>query len=289
MSAFRFALVLLTSICLNIPATNAEELPTNESGAIKYLSAKGVDIKQNADGHAIRLMSSGKPPLTVAEYQLIGRLTHLEQMGLNAAPLNEKEWGFLKSLPKLQRLAIWHGKGFSTLSPFCGLPVESLTIGGCMGLRDLNKGNADKLRHAIKTLHTLPKLKSVNLYHSPLLPDDSHIAHLVKQFPTLEELKLDFAAPRGSQTTITPQGLSALQKLPLKSLSLENGHEFGEEHFTAIAGIKSLEVLLFDARRNSVPVAGLEAFRKLRPQVAVVVAKPGDARPPMKPRRKNPK
>ena len=40
-----------------------------------------------------------------------------------------------------------------------------------MGLRDLEKDNADGLRHAITTLHDLPKLKKVSLYHSPLAPD----------------------------------------------------------------------------------------------------------------------
>ena len=268
-------LILLTS-----SIAGAEPLPTHEAGAIKYLSAKGVDIKTNNDGHAVRLMSSGKPTLTADEYQLIGLLTHLEQMGLNAAPLADDEWQFLKSLPKLKSLSIWHGKGFATLEPFSNLPIESLTIGGCMGLRDLNKNDAEKQRDAITTLHTLPNLTRGNWYHSPLIPDDTHLAHIARQFPKLEILRLDFAAPRGSETTITPTGLAALQNLPLTVLSLENAGSFAAEHLKAIAGIKTLKSLLVDARRKPAPTEALYHFQRLRPNVDVVVAGPDANGPP---------
>ena len=273
-------IILTLSILLLATTARAEPLPSDEAGAIAYLTAKEVGITTDADGHAVRLMSSGKPPLTSEEYQLIGLLTHLEQMGLNGAPLADDEWGFLKKLPKLKRLSIWHGRGFATLEPFSQLPVESLTIGGCMGLRDLNKDQPEKLRHAIKTLHDLPNLKAANLYHSPLAPDDSHLAHLAKEFATLEDLRLDFAAPRGSQTTITAAGFESLQQLPLRVLNLENAQQFKEEHFAAIAGIKSLEALLVDARRTPAPAAGIAAFKKLRPDVEVVIAEPGADGPP---------
>jgi hypothetical protein len=217
--------------------------------------------------------------MTAEEYQLIGLLTHLEQMGINAAPLADDEWRFLKSLPKLKSLAIWHGKGFATLEPFSGLPVESLTIGGCMGLRDLNK-DADMLRHAVKTLHDLPNLKRVSLYHSPLSPDDSHLAHVAKSFPKLEDLRLDFAAPRGSKSTITPQGLRQLQQLPLKVLTIENAGSFSKEHLAAIAGVKTLQALLVDARKKPAPVEAIAAFKKLRTDVEVVVAGPDSKGPP---------
>ncbi len=277
--------VLPFLLALTCSTAYAEPLPTDETGAIGYLSAKGLDIKRDAEGHAVRLMSSGKPALTVEEYRLIGLLTHLEQMGLNAAPLNDEQWGFLKSLPKLKTLAIWHGHHFATLKPFRGLPVESLTIGGCMGLRDLNKEDPDKLRHAIMTLGDLPNLKKANLYHSPLAPDDAHLAHLAREFPKLEDLRLDFKAPRGSHTTISPAGLATLRKLPLVTLSLENADPFTADHFAAIADIKSLRVLLIDARRGNVPTEGVAAFRKLRPDVEVVVAGPGSEGPPRAERR----
>jgi hypothetical protein len=273
-------LSLLSLVLLFIPATSyAQTLPTDETGAITYLSDKGLSIKKNTDGHAVRLMSSGKAGMTTDEYQLIGLLTHLEQMGINAAPLADDEWRFLKSLPKLKSLAIWHGKGFATLEPFSGLPVESLTIGGCMGLRDLNK-DADMLRHAVKTLHDLPNLKRVSLYHSPLSPDDSHLAHVAKSFPKLEDLRLDFAAPRGSKSTITPQGLRQLQQLPLKVLTIENAGSFSKEHLAAIAGVKTLQALLVDARKKPAPVEAIAAFKKLRTDVEVVVAGPDSKGPP---------
>lgn len=274
------ALLLSLVVVAMSAAAQAQALPTDEAGAIAYLAGKGVSITKDAEGHAVRLMSSGKPAMTAEEYRLIGLLTHLEQMGINGAPLGDGEWGFLKSLPKLKTLSIWHGRNFATLEPFSSLQVESLTIGGCMGLRDLNKDDADKLRNAVATLHDLPKLKKASLYHSPLAPDDSHLAHIARQFPTLEDLRLDFKAPRGSETTITPAGLEPLQKLPLKVLNLENAQSFTAEHFAAIAGIKSIEALLVDARRSPAPEQGLAAFRKLRPDVEVVVAGPDAQGPP---------
>ncbi|MEO2016010.1 MAG: hypothetical protein ABGZ53_16745 [Fuerstiella sp.] len=279
-------LSLLSLILLFAPITSyAQTLPTDEAGTIKHLLEKEVSIKKNTDGHAVRLMSSGKPALTADEYQLIGLLTHLEQIGINAAPLPEEEWRFLKLLPKLKSLSIWHAHGFATLEPFSGLPVQSLTIGGCMGLRDLNKGDADKLRHAIKTLHDLPNLRRVSLYHSPLSPDDSHLAHIAISFPKLEDLRLDFAAPRGSKTTITKQGLKHLQNLPLKLLSIENAGTFQAEHLAAIAGVETLQVLLVDARRKPAPVEAIAAFKKLRTDVEVVVAGPDAKGPPRAKRR----
>lgn len=269
-------LAIAASLLILLP----QDLPTDEAGATAYLAAKGVQITKNAEGRAVRIMSSGKPLMTAAEYQLIGLLTHLEQAGFNAAPLTEGEWGFLKSLKKLKQLSIWHGTGFATLEPFSGLPVESLTIGGCMGLRDKNRDDAERLRHAIKTLRDLPNLKRGNWYHSPLAPDDSHLAHIADQFPRLEDLRLDFSAPRGSQTTITPEGLSALGKLPLATLGLENAHTFTPEHFKALAGITTLKALLIDARKKSVSADAIAAFKGARPDVEVAVAEEGSANPP---------
>lgn len=263
----------------------AQTLPTNEADVIKYLSGKGLDIKLNDAGHAVRLMSSGKPVMTAEEYQLIGLLVHLEQMGLNAAPLGGDEWGFLASLPNLKSLSIWHGKGFANLEPFCGLPVESLTIGGCMGLRDLNKENSERQRDAIMTLRDLPNLKRGNWYHFPLMPDDSHLKHIANQFKQLEDLRLDFAAPRGFETTVTPDGLAHLEKLPLKVLNLENAGGFSKEHLAVIAKIETLETLLFDARKKPALIQAIEAFRKLRPDVAVVIAGPDAKSPPRVPRK----
>lgn len=269
-----------------IPPSPSAALPTDEAGAIAYLEGKGVSIMKNAAGQATRLMSSGKPALSVAEYQLIGRLRHLEQMGLNASPLQEGEWGFLRELPGLKQLSIWHGSGFATLEPFSGLRVESLTIGGCMGLRDKNRDHPDRLRHAIKTLRDLPNVRRANLYHSPLAPDDSHLAHLVEQCPKLEDLRLDFTAPRGSTTTITPAGLAVLQRRSITTLSLENAQTFTPEHFQAIAGIKSLRALLVDSRRTPVPAEGLAAFQRARPDVEVAVAAEGASGPPQLKRKK---
>jgi len=258
----------------------AETLPTDEAGAIAYLRAKGVDVKANDAGHAVRVMSGGKEKLTPSEYQLIGLLVHVEQMGINGAPLAAEQWGFLKRMKKLKRLSIWHCAGFATLEPFCGLPVESLTIGGCMGLRNMNRETPERQYHAITTLRDLPNLTYGNWYHSPLIPDDAHLAHVAEQFPKLENLRLDFTAPRGTKTNITPAGLKALHNLPLNTLSLENVSSFTPEHFEAVAAIKTLRGLLIDARRQPVSDEALAAFRDARPDVEVAVAVKGDKAPP---------
>ena len=274
-----FSVCFLTfSLCLSILRA---ELPNDEAGAIAYLKAKGVEVFPGPDGKPKRLQSSGKEGLNPEEYALMAKLTSLEQMGLNAAPLTEDQWGFLQSMTGLKSLAIWHGHHFATLKPFCGLKVESLTIGGCMGLRDLNKDNPDQLRNAILTLRDLPNLTKGNWYHSPLSPDDTHLSHIAREFPKLEELRLDFTAPRGSETTITPQGLAALQTLPLKLLSVENPTTLTAEHFKSLAGIKTLTTLLIDARRSTVDPGAVAAFREARPEVEVVVADKEAPGPPM--------
>ncbi len=255
-------------------------LPTDEAGAIAYLTERGVTITKNAEGHAVNLKAPGKPALTAEEYALIGQLTSLEQMGINGAPLGDGEWAFLKSLPKLKQLAIWHSGKFGSLENFSGLPVESLTVGGCMGLRDLNRSDKTKLRNAITTLHDLPNLTKGNWYHSPLAPDDSHLAHIAAQFPKLTDLRLDFAAPAGTQTSITPAGLAALQKLPLTVLGVESAQSFTAAHFQSIAGIKSLKTLTVDARKQPANEDAITAFKKARPDVQVAVSQPGDKGPP---------
>lgn len=269
-----FALLLVAA------ATLHAALPTDEAGAIAYLTGKGVEITKSADGKATRLMVKDGGKLAAADFALIGKLTSLEQMGINGAPLADGEWGFLKSLPKLKQLSIWHCAGFGSLEPFSGLPVESLTIGGCMGLRDKNKGNPEKLRHALKTLHDLRNLTKGNWYHSPLAPDDTHLAHIAAQFPKLTDLRLDFAAPAGTQTSITPAGLAALQKLPLTLLGIESVKSFTAAHFQAIAGIKSLKTLTVDARKQPANEDAIAAFKKARPDVEVAVSQPGDKGPP---------
>ncbi|MCB1236970.1 MAG: hypothetical protein KDM91_18020 [Verrucomicrobiae bacterium] len=277
----RSKLPVLLALCLSLATAARAELPADEAGAIAYLKAKGVEIFPGPDGKPKRLQSSGKEGLTPEDYALMARLTTLEQMGLNAAPLTGDQWGFLQAMTGLKSLSIWHGHHFATLEPFCGLKVESLTIGGCMGLRDLNKDNPDRLRDAILTLRDLPNLKKGNWYHSPLAPDDTHLAHIAREFPTLEELRLDFTAPRGSETTITPHGLAELQKLPLKLLSVENPATLTADHFKALAGIRTLTTLLIDARRSAVDPGAVAAFRAARPEVEVVVADRDAPGPPM--------
>jgi hypothetical protein len=257
------------------------ELPTDEAGVIAWFEEAGARVSKNEEGHAVKIFSGGKPPHSSEELQMIGKLVHLEQIALNSPQASNEEWGFLQQLPQLKNLTIWHCKTIQSLEPFSDLPIESLTVGGCMGLRDLNKESPESQRDAVLTLTALPNLRSVNLYHSPTLSNDEHIHHLTTRFPGLTEVKIDVAAPRGFETSVTPAGLASFQKLPVEVLSIENASRFTEAHIEAIAGIKTLEALLLDCRKNAFDTTPLtEAMKKLRPEVEVVVAKEGDPGPP---------
>ena len=50
-------IILLAILATNVSKLSAQSLPVDEAGAIKYLTAKGVDIKTSTEGSAVRLMS----------------------------------------------------------------------------------------------------------------------------------------------------------------------------------------------------------------------------------------
>jgi len=241
---------------------------------IAATTAKGFKLHSDRSGTPIRLMSKGSDDLTAADYKLIAKIKSLESIGLNATSLKDSEWGFLHELPKLKRLSIWHAKGISSLTPFSGLQVEGLTIGGSMGLRDNHRDDVQQHRDAVLTLKDLPNLKALSLYHTPLTPDDSHLVHIVKEFPKLEELRLDFAAPRNTDVNISPAGLSRLQSLPLKKLTIENIQPLGPKHMRAIAKIESLTTLAIDARKKPIDTALTEVVKAERPDLKIDVQIP---------------
>jgi hypothetical protein len=285
MSAFIQTSCAAVVLAISAGAIQAE-LPSDEAGIIALFEKAGARLTLDDDGHVVKIFSGGKPPHSTAELQLLGKLPHLEQIALNAPQAGDDEWGFLQKLPKLKRLTIWHCKTFTTLAPFRDLKIEALTVGGCMGLRDLNRDDPEKQRDAVLSLTGLPNLTYLNLYHSPLIPDDSHLAHIAEQFPKLEELKIDFAAPRGSETNITPEGLQQLLKLPLKLISMENAQTFTPAHMEALAKIKTLEAVLIDNRRGGVDTATLDsALKAARPGLEVVVANEGASAPPSRSRK----
>ncbi|MEC5126823.1 hypothetical protein VSU19_08685 [Verrucomicrobiales bacterium BCK34] len=258
----------------------------DESTVIAHFEKAGARITKNPGGHAIKLMSGGRPPHSLAELQNLEALTHLEELALNDPVGGDNDWEFLRNLPHLRKLTIWHCKTIQSLKPFSGLKIESLTVGGSMGLRDLNKENPEAHLNAVLTLTDLPNLKSVNLYHTPLLPHDEHLAHLASEFPKLEEVKIDCTAPRGFEISITPAGLAELGKLPLKLLSIENVSFFTGEHVRAIAGIKTLEVLLIDSRRVPFDTTELETvLAKSRPDIEIQIAREGAKGPPTRSRK----
>jgi hypothetical protein len=262
-----FACLAMTWI---VPTAQAE-LPTETAAIESYLSERGCKISRDASGQAVKLLSQGKPPLQVEEYQLIGKLTSLEEIGLNAAPLADDQWHFLHQLPKLRRLMVWHGHQFASLEAFSNLPLADLTVGGCLGLREKNRDQPDRLRHAVMTLHDLPNLKRLVLYHSPLTVDDQHLATIAQRFPKLEEVRLDFAAPPAQASSVTATGLANLQKLPLSQLHLENIGYFTSEHFQTLAKMPGLKELILDGRKQPVGNERLQGLRQARPDLKIQV------------------
>lgn len=253
----------------------------DESAVIERFEKAGARITKNTEGHAVKVFSGGRPPHSLAELQSLVALTHLEELALNAPAAGNDDWAFLHNLKHLKKLTIWHCKTIQSLAPFSGLTIESLTVGGSMGLRDLNKETPEEHLNAVLTLTDLPNLKSINLYHTPLLPKDEHLAHLISEFPKLEEVKIDCAAPRGFEVSITPAGLAKLGALPIRVLSFENIEFFTDEHIESIAGIKTLEALLVDCRKNPFDTTSLEAsLAKLRPDLEVQVAGEDSKGPP---------
>ncbi|MFT6620394.1 MAG: hypothetical protein ACJASX_003303 [Limisphaerales bacterium] len=237
--------------------------------ATAFLTRKGIAIHKDRAGAPNRVMSAGKTPLSASDYQRIGELKTIESLGLNAATLKDSEWEFLKSLPKLKRLSIWHAKGISSLSGFSGLGVESLTVGGSMGLRDNNRARPERHLNAVLTLRDLPNLHRLSLYHTPLTPDDSHLAHIAKEFPKLNDLRLDFATPRGVELNISIAGLRKLHALPLVKLTVENIQAFTAAHMQTIAEIPTLKTLVIDARKRPVSKLLVDAARTARPGLKI--------------------
>jgi len=266
---------------LILPTFLHAQVSPQEADVISFFETAGARVSKDDEGHAVKLFSGGKPPHSVEQLQQIEDLTRLEQIALNSPQAGNDEWGFLKKLPELDVLTIWHCKTIQSLKPFSDLAIESLTVGGCMGLRDLNKEAPEQQRDAVLTLHSLPNLKSVNLYHSPTVSTDAHLQHLAKEFPQLIDVKIDVAAPRGFETEISPEGLAVFQKLPIEVLSIENAVTFAKEHIAALAGIETLEAVLFDFRRRDFDATPLvEEMKRLRPEVEVVVAEEGASGPP---------
>lgn len=277
-------LFLLSSAVLTMPWAPA--IAEDEGSVTARFEKAGARITKNPAGHVVKLMSGGNPPHSVAELQSLKALTHLEELALNAPAAGDDEWNFLRELKSLKKLTIWHCKTIRSLKPFSGLNIESLTVGGSMGLRDLNRGTPEAHLNAVLTLTDLPNLKSIHLYHTPLLPHDEHLAHLASEFPALEEVKIDCAAPGGFETSITPAGLAVLGALPLTLLSLENVSFLTDEHVKAIAGIKTLEVLLVDCRKNPFDTGDLETvLAKHRPDIEIQIAGEGAKGPPTRSRK----
>jgi hypothetical protein len=264
----------LIFVSAGIACLSCLQLCADEATVIEFFKTRGDSVTVDNHGHAVRLMARGAPPLSVQQLQLIGELIHLTDVGINMSPANDSQWGFLARLPDLKRLKIWHGHHFRSLSAFNGLPVEELTIGGCMGLIRLHESEPERAQHIITTLNDLPNLKKLVLYHSPLAPDDAHLEHLVKSFPAVTSLRLDFISPGSGKSRITARGLARLQHLPLTKLTIENADTFSQEDLAVLATLGTLKQLEVYTAKGSKTSEGeyralLLPFQMLRPEVKV--------------------
>lgn len=279
-----FLFALLAFACLSGSALYAAD-GDSEATVSATLEKAGDRLSRDSDGHVTKIFSGGKEPHSIATLQSLGKLTHLKEIALNNPQGGNDDWAFLHDLPELEVLTIWHCHTIRSLAPFSHLPIQKLTVGGCMGIRDLNKENPDAQRDSILSLVDLPNLTYLNVYHSPVLPDDKHLAHIAKEFPKLETLKIDFAAPRGSEINITPQGLKVLQALPLQMISMENAKFFTPDHIAALCGIPTLQAILIDARRDDFDPSVLQAkVKELRPDVTFAFSGKDNPNPPVVPR-----
>jgi hypothetical protein len=245
-----------------------------EKEVLAFFQEQGARITLNKTGQATKLSLNAKTGVLVQQFQSLGELKHLEELAVNMPPGGNNDWAFIHKMPALKKLTIWHGHKFSQLTPFSDLPLESLVLGGCMGLRDLNKGNLARQRDAVLGLKGLPELKRLSLYHSPLTPDDAHLAHIAREFPKLVDLRVDFNAPRGSKIKITPAGLKNLHSLSLKVLTIENAQFFTAEHMRMIATIPTLEKLSINAQKKAMPGILVSAARSARPDLEMTVKLP---------------
>ncbi len=273
--------LFLALACLSLVSSRADE-----ASASTFFEKAGARLSKDSDGNVVKLFHNGKPELSVADLQKIGELSHLQEIALNSPKAGDDEWGFLKKLPNLKQLTIWHCKTISSLACFSDLKIEGITVGGSMGLRDLNRESPEKQRDVVLTLKNLPYLKRANLYHSPTVSTDQIIAHLAENFPKLEDLKVDFAAPRTLETAISPNGMKQLAELPLTVIGLENVHSLTPEHMKALAESKSLEAVLIDVRRGGVDAEPLAAALKAaNSDLEVVVADESATGPPRRARK----
>lgn len=266
--------VSILLISAGIACLSERPLRADEANVIEFFKARGDSVAVDDQGHAVRLMARGTPPLSVQQLQQIGELTHLTYVGINMSPADDSQWGFLAKLPKLKQLKIWHGHHFRSLKAFNGLPVEELTVGGCMGLHRLNKSEPDKAQNVIMTLDKLPNVRKLVLYHSPVAPDDAHLEHLVKSFPGVTELRVDFVAPGRGPSRITRKGLRCLSRLRLAHLTIENASTLSGEDLAELASIKTLKHLEVFTAKGSKTSEGkyralLVQFEKLRPEIKV--------------------
>ena len=269
MNDMSILLILAGIVCLSECPVRADE-----ANVIEFFKARGDSVVVDDQGHAVRLMARGTPPLSVPQLQQIGELKHLSSLGINMSPANDSQWGFLAKLPKLKQLKIWHGHHFRSLDIFNGLAVEELTVGGCMGLYRLNKTEPDKAQNVITTLDKLPNVKKLVLYHSPVAPDDAHLEHLVKSFPRLQQLRVDFIAPSRRPSRISRKGLAQLSRLPLTHLTIENAESLSPETLAVLATIKTLKILEVFTAKGSKTSEGqyralLAQFRNLRPEIKI--------------------
>ena len=70
-------------------------LHADEANVIEFFRARGDSVAVDDQGHAVRLMARGMPPLSVQQLQQIGELTYLTSVGINMSPANDSQWKIL--------------------------------------------------------------------------------------------------------------------------------------------------------------------------------------------------
>jgi len=144
-------------------------------------------------------------------------------------------------------------------------------VGGCSGLRELNKENRDAAHAGMMALIDLPNLRELSLNHCPSIWDDSILSHIIESFPRLRHLSVDLRPMPGFETAITPEVLRRLSSLPLESLVLEVLQTLEAGHFLAIGSIPTLKTLALNRGRQPFDERPLAQLREKRPDLIIEV------------------
>lgn len=174
-------------------------------------------------------LSIDKSVMTLAGWQQLAKLTHLQQLDLRDCPLdNEQLTAAVNGMPKLKAIRL-SGKSGSTTVDDSGLAVVSK----CPDLRVLAIDDLWITTAGLQPISNCSKLQELYAGGTPI--DDEAAKEIVK-LPSLKKLRL-------SRTGIGVAAIETLSKLPLEDLDVSEASGINDETMLAISQMKTLKRL----------------------------------------------